>query len=429
MSDSHARAQHADHPAADVLLLRTEVEFIDTEPFDSLDEFPSESPEPSASSDVVRSRFELTPTSLGDGAGAPAPASPASALPAWRRHRSGPRRMGAATVRHLAHIWAAFSQLSSRVVRAIGAATMRHLALIWAALSQLSSRVVRAIGAATASSAVRLRFITAPSPDPSLARQRRRKRIRRTITETAGRDSLARVVTLTQLASVLPRVLAVSVARTAVRLRSAAQLIAANARRIGLPADRDSLAGVVTLSQRASVLARQLGAWLVRTASRLPSAAQSSAANVRRIALPAGRAILARVVTFSQVASARARVLGASVAPAAFRARSAIQRSAANARRISVPAIAAASARFARQARAAAQTTAMIVRPATRNALEASVRAGRKLRPRSVAAAGAIVTLVVIALPYTGVNDLGEQRVRPTAAAAMWSPTAEQPVP
>ncbi len=308
------------------------------------------------------------------------------------------------------------------------AATVRHLALIWAALSQLSSRVVRAIGAATASSAVRLRFITAPSPDPSLARQRRRKRIRRTITETAGRDSLARVVTLTQLASVLPRVLAVSVARTAVRLRSAAQLIAANARRIGLPADRDSLAGVVTLSQRASVLARQLGAWLVRTASRLPSAAQSSAANVRRIALPAGRAILARVVTFSQVASARARVLGASVAPAAFRARSAIQRSAANARRISVPAIAAASARFARQARAAAQTTAMIVRPATRNALEASVRAGRKLRPRSVAAAGAIVTLVVIALPYTGVNDFGEQRVRPTAAAAMWSPTAEQPV-
>ena len=137
MSDSHARAQHADHPAADVLLLRTEVEFIDTEPFDSLDEFPSESPEPSASSDVVRSRFELTPTSLSDGAGAPAPASPASALPAWRRHRSGPRRMGAATVRHLAHIWAAFSQLSSRVVRAIGAATVRHLALIWAALSQL----------------------------------------------------------------------------------------------------------------------------------------------------------------------------------------------------------------------------------------------------------------------------------------------------
>ena len=129
MSDSHARAQHADHPAADALLPRTEVEFIDTEPFDSLDEFPSESPEPSASSDVVVSRFELTPTSLGDGAGAPAPASPASALPAWRRHRSGPRRMGAATVRHLAHIWAAFSQLSSRVVRAIGAATVRHLAL------------------------------------------------------------------------------------------------------------------------------------------------------------------------------------------------------------------------------------------------------------------------------------------------------------
>ena len=150
---------------------------------------------------------------------------------------------------------------------------------------------------------------------------------------------------------------------------------------------------------------------------------------MRRIALPAGRAILARVVTFSQVASARARVLGASVAPAAFRVRSAIQRSAANVRRIAVPAIAAASARFARQARAAAQTTAMMVRPATRHALEASVRAGRELRPRSFAAAWAIVMLVVIALPYTGGNDTGEQRVRPSAAAAMWSPTAEQPVP
>ena len=149
---------------------------------------------------------------------------------------------------------------------------------------------------------------------------------------------------------------------------------------------------------------------------------------MRRLALPAGRAILARVVTFSQVASARARVLGASVAPAAFRVHNAIQRSAANVRRIAVPAIAAASAGFARHARAAAETTATIVRPATKHALEASVRAGRELRPRSVAAAGAIVTLVVIALPYTGVNDIGEQRVRPSAAAAMWSPTAEQPV-
>ena len=140
------------------------------------------------------------------------------------------RAIGAATVRHLALIWAALSQLPSRVARAIGAAfasaTVR-LRFIWAAFSQLPSRVGRAIGAASASSAVRLRFTTAPSPDPSLSRQRRRMRIRRTITETAGRDSLARVVTLSQLASVLPRVLAVSVARTAVRLRSAAQLIAA----------------------------------------------------------------------------------------------------------------------------------------------------------------------------------------------------------
>jgi len=73
------------------------------------------------------------------------------------------------------------------------------------------SRLQRLISAAKGSFSGRVRIQT---PDRStLGRAGRRARIRRMITEAAGRDSLTRIATISQLAPLLARVAAASSAR------------------------------------------------------------------------------------------------------------------------------------------------------------------------------------------------------------------------
>jgi hypothetical protein len=125
----------------------------------------------------------------------------------------------------------------------------------------------------------------APASEPStLVRERRRARIRRTINEAAGRDSLTRVATLSQLTPVLGRVVAAASARSARQVRRAVKPVAATARALALGArNATARAAVATAAQarRATATSVLLARQLPGAARPLVAKAQTATANVR----------------------------------------------------------------------------------------------------------------------------------------------------
>ena len=144
------------------------------------------------------------------------------------------------------------------------------------------SRLQRLISAAKGSFSGRVRIQT---PDRStLGRAGRRARIRRMITEAAGRDSLTRIATISQLAPLLARVAAASSARLSRRLRGAIQplavkanVFAVNLRHVPLRAGATSATRAWTAAESSARVARQLP----RTVHPLGVMARSVAARLR----------------------------------------------------------------------------------------------------------------------------------------------------
>jgi hypothetical protein len=125
----------------------------------------------------------------------------------------------------------------------------------------------------------------APASEPStLVRERRRARIRRTINEAAGRDTLTRVASLSQLTPVLGRVVAAASARSARQVRRAVKPVAARARALALGASNATArAAVATAAQarRATATSVFLARQLPGAARPLVAKAQTATANVR----------------------------------------------------------------------------------------------------------------------------------------------------
>jgi hypothetical protein len=301
--------------------------------FDSLDEFPPESLD----------LYVSTPS------GAPAPAGLIAIVPAspvsdstsadgasgmWqRRRRSRFRRaIRAATARSPVHFRVKIPSVGAGL-RDVVAHTLLPL--------RRSGKAPRPMATETPSAA-------APS---ALVRERRRARIRRTITEAAGRDSLTRVATLSQLTPVLGRVVAASSARSARQVRRAVKPVAAKARALAMAASNATARTAAVTAARA----RRAAATSVLLARRLPDAARPLVANLQ-----------------SATASIRTR---------------------------------------------------------TPQAMAAARLAARMLHPRSVAVAGAMLALIVIAGPDNGLSDMSARRQAVPAPATTAATVIEPAVP
>jgi hypothetical protein len=296
--------------------------------FDSLDEFPPESLD----------LYVSTPSDE------PAPAGliaivPASPVP---DSTSADRTSG---------VWQ--RRRRSRFRRAIRAATARSpvrlqvkLPSVGAGLRQVAAHAILPLRRSAQGAR------PAPAADtPTHVRERRRARIRRTITEAAGRDSLTRVATLSQLTPVLGRVVAAASARSARQVRGAIQPVAAKARALSLGAS--------------DATARTAAA----TAARACKAAAASVSLARQLP-DAARPLVAKF----QVATAS-------------------------------------------------------LRDRTPQAIAAARRAARMLHPRSVAAAGAMLALIIIAGPDDGLSDMSARRPAPPAPETAAVTVAEPAVP
>jgi hypothetical protein len=310
----------------------------DSPRIDSLDEFPPESLDlysstPAETLEDHASLISIVPASpVRD----PDPGSP-TPTPAWHRRR---RR------------WFSASLTGARLRRVSGPAQQ---------LPEGAAKQLRTEGA-------RPRQVTDPAHDTSLslARAHRRERIRRTLTEAAGRDSLASIATVSQLTPIVVRVVATSSSSLVLQLRRAVHLLAAAVRPLVDRAQSISISGA-RYSRRTWAAAIAL---------------------VRAIA-----AALAAVIA---------------TAPARF----ADQRQ-----------------RAATSARRSVHSVAGIMQGVTPHAVAAVRGAGRILHPRSVAVAAAMLALIVIANPNSGLSDMSAGRAgAPVAPAAVASAPIEPAV-
>ena len=315
MGDSRSRSQDTGHqfeapvyPAVDLLNPQT---------VDSLEEFPPES-------------LELYTSTPSEGPEEPSgliaflPATPTDASevasdtpsPQWHRRPGRLRRISASVGRHRTRGVAAVSRLTARVPRIIRAATAGSAVRVRIVISSIgaSPRSVAAhLPQQLRTHGARPRKVADPalSTSLSLARQRRRARIRRAITEAAGRDSMARIATITQLAPLVARVVAASSASFALRLRRAAQPLAASVYPFAVSVRHAAGHAVAASSAQARVIAAALTRVVAASSARI-------ARQLGRVVPPLAASVHARAVSVRNAipqAVAAVRVAGRTLHP------------------------------------------------------------------------------------------------------------------
>ena len=421
MSGSHPRPRDIGHQveaAASSDVDRIEL-MIEPQAGDSLDEFPPESLDlyssrPTEAHEDSSGLLAFLPASPPDAIAA----EPAAPSPVWQRRRRRLRKISAAAARHRTRVVTATSQLTAHLRRGIRASAAGVTAMR-AGLGSLAGRVaatlrragqmnglrslrhalsqqvagfrlhLRADGTRPQDSgprfqvpglrqplrthAARPRNVEEPAvgTDLSAARRRRRARIRQALTEAAGRDSAARIATVSQLTPVVARVVAASSASFVLRLH----------RRLK-PAGAD-----------------------------VHSVVRSGQAVAVNVAHRAGHA------TGRCVASVQAIAAAAAPAATAWSARFGRQS------RLAVGSVA-----------VSASSLAVRAHTATTRALTAIGPTVRMLHPRSVLVAAAMLGLIVVAGPPNGLSDMSARFAAnsPTSPAvnlASTLPTAIEPAP
>jgi hypothetical protein len=289
------------------------------------------------------------------------------------------------------------------------------------------------------------RKVADPSHDTSLSadRQQRRARIRRALTEAAGRDSSAQIKTVTALRPILSRVaasgstvVAAGSAVVALQLRRIAQY-SARALSVSIRALLATVRALFVSVRALFASGRGLGVsgrtLAMRGAALGGRAARTSVASARAIgaaATPVFAASRARVAprlthaadsvtSVRTIASRGADLIRRTVRTALTNAHTIAAATATTA--AALPALIARRWSDVVESIASAHTVAVRLRSVSPRVADAARLAGRMLQPGSVAIAGVVLALIALA-GYGNISDISAGRAMPPSEPAATTP-------